>query len=551
MKNNIWLMLLFMSVVVACFDDNGSYDYAKVEAPAWKDEKGGIVLSFRVGETATFKGSPHFSWNVDSLKRASEVTYEWKLNGEVLSDQIDFEMPVDELVKRIGLVKIDEKAQSGTFSIIEKSSGVRYIKNMQVTIQPTNASKDWFVLSEDGGNAKLSFIRRRFSGGRVSYELREDVYTMVNGGQIVGKPEFMAYSNGAKNIGKVGTLTIVTSENNYEVNCENFMKVGNLEEVPVTGKIKARHDAYVIGGDFGSQTFIVDEHGKIFRRMMSNSDLAGEFGKTPMVLDADDYQISLVGYTQFGYSTLPCYDALNRRMVSLLFYESGDQIYEEWFPGSGWGEWKPNGEQYKLAKLCSTKPAEGMEISGCAKVWDMPAGTKPLHTWYVKFKGFMTVYDVLGLIYNDASGKTWLTEYTINPSTGQVVNDPDNKNIEFSGGNLPEGTLFLTASAYKDSYLLYSTGNEIRYLDRNNNFADNAFITLENGDKVTFMAWTAAGLYYELVVGTEQGNVIIYDTPYGEPLVANPKIIQQFNLGGRIVSCKELNQERGLYVDKY
>ena len=108
----------------------------------------------------------------------------------------------------------------------------------------------------------------------------------------------------------------------------------------------------------------------------------------------------------------------------------------------------------------------------------------------------------------------------------------------------------MASGMMKDPYLLYTKGNEIRYLDRNYSFADKPFITLENNDKVTFMAWAALSDYSQLVVGTEQGNIIIYSTPFGEELSPNPRVIKQFNVGGRVVSCKELNDYTS-YKDKY
>lgn len=557
MKNIILLINVFiLSFLTGCFEDEGRYDYDEIDAPIWKT--GTITLSFRAGETARFRGTPYFSWAGDSLARAAEVSYEWKLGQEILSDAPDFEIPTDELIKRIGMVKFDGKDRSGTFSIIEKNTGITFVLPISVAITPTNATCDWLVLSENGGNSKFSFIKRAWMDGNVlTYELREDVYPEVNEGELVGTPQFMSYAYGATNIGAMGTATIVTSSGMYEINCENFVKVGNLEEVPVAGNITARYDVYTINGGFGLQTFVTDTEGKLYRRMMSNSNLMGAFGKMPMVLDVDtkDYKISLIGQTQMGFhAAIPCYDALNRRVVSIMFNKSGSQIYEEWFPG--WGQWVDDGEQYQIAKLCSTQPDAGVEITGCAKVWDMPVGTKPLHLWYVTTGGnpFMGQYPVLGMIYNDAAGKTWLTEFAANGTTGEVRNGTENRHIEFPAGNLPEGTLFLMCSAptRKEPYMLYCRGNEIRYLDRNYGMTDQPFITLEDAnDKVTFMSWAVSNMYGQLFVGTEKGNIIVYDTPFGQPLSPNPKIIKKFNVGGKVISLKELNNVSTDYKDQY
>lgn len=544
-----------LGFLTGCFDDEGNYDYKKVNEPNWKENT--IQMTARAGEITKFRGSPYFSWSVDSLQRASEVTYEWKLENEVLSHEVDFEMPTNELIGRIGLVKIESKPRSGTFSIIEKNTGVTFVLPISVTFTPTNASADWFVLSENGGNSKLSFIKRVADAGIWSYELRENVYAETNGEELVGTPQFMNYASGATHIGTMGTITVVTSSGMYEINCENFMKVGNLEEVPCAGNITARYD--VKGTDYGLQTFVKDADGLLYRRMMSKNNLMGAFGREPMVLDAKGYSISHIGHSSTWFDPIPCYDALNRRVVTILFTKSGALKFEEWFPGSGMGSWVEDGEQFQIANLVSTKSTASMEIDGCAEVWNMPEGTKPLYLWYVKEAGHPFMggnYPVLGMIYNDVSGKTWWTEFATNANTGQVENRSDNRLMEFPAGNLQEGTLFLTRigsnyGAQKQDYVLYNKGNEIRYIDRALGYRDQPFITLEDpNDRVTYMAWGAYESYGRLFVGTEKGNFIVYSTPYGEPLTVNPKVIKILNVGGKVVSLKELNNDTQI-IDQY
>lgn len=548
MKNKIYLIGIFsLFLFWGCFKDEGNYDYTKLNAPEWKI-KGGIEMTFRAGETAKFRSTPYFTWGKDSVQRASEVTYEWKLGNEVLGHEANFDMSTDELIKRLGLATLDGKSIMGSFSIVDKKTGVFYMKTIIVKIVGTIATSDWYVISENGGNTKLSLVKRRWTeSGLLMYELKENIYPEVNEGEILGKPLFMAYAEGATNIDPLGALTIVTTSNEYEINCGSIVKVGNLEEIPIQGEIQLRHDSHKKGEENGLQTFVTDAEGRLYRRMLTKNNLGGEFGTTPLVLDSKGYQITMMGQTQMGFFPIPCYDAMNRRVVPILFFDSGSEKWEEWFPG-GPGQWIPDGEQFKLSKLCLSEPQVGIDITGCASVWDMPMGTKPLHLWYVKSGGHPFMggnYPVLGMIYNDVSGKTWLTEFALDPNTGRVRNAPENKNIEFSGGNLSEGTCILTSSfnTYKrDRYILYSTGNQIRFLDRNVQFSDNDYIRLNDpDDKVTYMAWATSVSYVQLVVCTEKGKLLIYDVPYMEPLVSNPKLIKEFDLGGRVVSAKELN----------
>lgn len=43
-----------LGFLVGCFDDEGNYDYKKVDAPEWNTST--IQLTVRAGETAKFRG---------------------------------------------------------------------------------------------------------------------------------------------------------------------------------------------------------------------------------------------------------------------------------------------------------------------------------------------------------------------------------------------------------------------------------------------------------------------------------------------------------------
>ncbi len=557
MKCNIlYMAFFFLFVLSGCFEDEGKYDYSKMDEPEWK-EFGTITV--RAGETAKFNSSSFFTWKADSSQRASEVRYEWKIEGVLLSEEASFEAPANEIIRKIGLTKFDGKEKFGTFAIIEKNTGITYMQTVLYKFIPTNASGDWFVISENNGNTKLSFIRRnRDEQNVVTYELKENVYPALNGEEMLGKPLFMAYADGATNIGQMGALTVLTSQRAYEVNCENFVKVGNLEEVPVNGSIVLRTDAYHKGGEDGLQTFVTDEAGNVYRRMMTSNNLGGDFTSEPMFLDTKGLQISKFGQTLKGFNNIPCYDKLNNRVVILLFYTSGKMDDNPWFP-------QPDGKQYQLSKFVSTNPSVGVNISGCAKVWDMPDGTHPIHLWYIGAGGPpFAPYDKYGMVYNDAAGKTWLTEFAVNQKSGAAMNDGGNKDIEFPGGNLEEDACILASSCMfepyynKMNFILYSKGNEVRYLNRGQGLKDNAYIRLEDADdRVTFMAWSSAFNYANLIICTQKGKVIFYDTRVSNssvglnPLIENPQVVAEFDLGGRVVSAKELDNMVSYATDKY
>ena len=347
----------------------------------------------------------------------------------------------------------------------------------------------------------------------------------------------------------------------FKINNENFMLVGHMEDAPC--QVEARADIYGMTDNFGQHTFVTDADGQMYRRIMSNNSLGGAFETTPLTLDNKGYSINQFGLLRQQFVNQPCWDELNRRFVYITTYNSGASMDSPFGPIA-------TGEQYKLSKLVAPAPQVGTEeaiAQKCAPVWDMPEGTEILAMMYATQSGnpFTGYNDLWSVIYNDATGNTYLTEFLIN-SNGQIIDGADLKNIPFPGGNLTKESLFMeTGNKWeyfynKMNFLVYSKGNEIRWLDRKNDFQDNAYITLPNaGDKVTYMGWAAWANYGALIVGTEQGMLYIYEATISNagasgtnPLLPNPKILAEFDLGGKIVSAKEFDNERTSYAkEKY
>lgn len=554
MKRIYGIICFFLILFAGCLDDKSVYVNEHLNMPQWKTNS--IILEFRTGETAVFKGSTYFSWATDSLKRASEVRYEWVYNNVVIGEEVDFEIPTNELLNKISMTKLDNENHYALFNIIEKETGVTYSMTVSFKVLSNYASGDWVVVSEKGGNTKLSYIRRQRTDEGVKYILTEDVYFNANGEDILGRPLRLVRSEGSTNIGTLGSLTIVTTDNVYEVNSENFVKVGNMEDAPC--RVVLRTDGYGMFGDYGQHTFVTDEEGKMYRRMMTNNNLGGSFELTPMVLDNKGYSIKQLGMQRQQFVSQPCWDELNRRLVFISFYESAEYDDNPWFP-------QPSGEVYKLSKLTAPIPVSGGEgdiSKKCAPVWNMPEGTEILEIVYASSAGnpFTGYNDLWTIVYNDINGDTYLSEFLISQKTGFIIDGNGLINIPFPGGNLTRDAHFMASyNRYepyynKDNFFVYSKGDEIRWLDRSQFFKDNSYIKLPDAaDNVTYMGWTAWANYSALVVGTEKGKLYIYDARVSNgsggtsPLKENPEILAEFDLGGKVISAKELDNERTSY----
>lgn len=534
MKNRCYILIMGLFTMMGCLDDNGTYEYEQLEKPVWNSNF--IEQEIRSGEIAEFRASSFFTWEKDSARRASEVRYEWKYNNIIIGEKADFDILADEVFQKIGITKFDGKTKYGTFSIIEKEGGITYTYPVHYSFLSTYASKDWFIISEKDGHTELGVAR--ISRGEKGWEIKfkENLYKMANGEHMTGRPLSICSADGARNIGSLGTITVMTDQNIYEINCENIAKISNLEDTPVQGNVKLRTDHFNVNqmGRNGMHTYIAGEDGLVYRRIMSNNSLSGSFETEPLFLDTKEYKITHFGQSLKEYDDVPCYDEKNRRMVIIDFYENRA------------GDW----DKFLTSKLTAVTPTKGTVVDGCATVWNMPEGTKPLYLWNI-FERYSDFYKV-GMIYNDANGKTRLTVVTTDMGTRNAVANEGNIDIEFPGGNISKNTLFLTSSAPQESYyaktafVFYSKGNEIRYLNINEDFSDNDYITLpDKNDRIAFMKW-AVDFYRFLLVGTEKGKLYVYldqtrnMSGYGKPLPANPRIFCELSTPHKFVDATEI-----------
>ena len=544
MKYSIWFIsCLIIFSFVRCFDDKGTYDYKDLNEPIWNLGEGqsAINVECRAGEVAKFRASSFFAWKGDSLKRAGEVRYEWKLEGVVIGEEADFDIDTYELMEMIGMTKFSKSGTNGTFSIIEKESGIAYMVRAYISITPTNTSGDWTILSKKGGDAKLSYVKcvRNQETRKLEFTLLEDVFFENYNQDIPGTPFALAMSNYSTNIGSLGSVTVITDQVGYEFNCENLLKVSELQNdftsLPANFKPVDRTDSYESMTTSGVHSFIAMEDGSVYRRQMSMNNLGGDFMSIPLAADEKGYKITKFGPPRFGFGNIPCYDEANNRMLTILFYQSGQPGP---FPGF------PGGTTYQLSKLATTEPAPGMPTEGWCPVWGFPEGTEFLHASYagsVSGGGWFTYYDQMNVFYNDRDGNTHWGVYTLDQTTGQTVNNAGNKDVPFPGNKLTKESVILTSGKVNgemSNYILYANGSEIRYVNKRED-RDYPFIRLENPtDRITYMTYTVYRTYEYLIVGTEQGKLLFYNVL---EMKENPELLEEFDLGGRVISAKELS----------
>lgn len=538
-------IFFFFILLTGCFEDEGNYDYITINPPKWLIdtyyENITVVCRSGKGEMANFKASDKFIWEKDSAERTTRVRYEWKLNGVVLSEELDFEMPTDKLIQKANIKNLPPSGIMGSFHIIEKNSGIDYMARVIFFLNPEYATADWVVLSEDGGNAKFSVLRRTayMENGQQKevYVLKDNQYEKVNHNKIPGKPIMLCMAK-ARNIGPLGSSTIITDQVAYEVDNATMEKVGELKDqfldgTPPDFQAIARREIDPSGSEVPACSFVATKKGEIFTRRMSKNFLGGQFLTEPYYLDNKGYKITKFGHNSYA-ANIPCYDELNRRVVmatiSRVDISTGENPWDMIYV-------------YKT-KLVALGP-----INGGVPFWSMPEESEVLYisqnahiSWMPQLSFSYSIY------YNDASGNTIVGDFVVN---NKYLTGTD---FYYAAGRwkyfprkLTSKSVILKSTChrrgveavYRD---FYSDGTEVRFIQRSKDYSDfsitdNPFRTFDS--KVTFMTyeWYRTNALM-IVIGCENGDVIGIDISN----IMNPKEIFKVNVGGKVVGVKELGE---------
>lgn len=542
----LYIILFLFGLLTGCFEDEGNYSYEEINPPLWSDNfntsspkrMSGYAGD---GEVMKFRGSKMFTWETDSAMRAEEVRYEWKIKGVVISEELDFDMPTDEVVKKIGLTRYsNDMGEWGTFSVIEKKTGITFPARLFVYFYPPFAPDDWFILSENGDKSKVSVISPRTvsENGKntVNYKLKDDVYATINGHDIPGKPKDLVMET-SRDVSAGGACVILTDQVAYEVNVQNMMKVDEVKDqfldgAPADFKIAAMREKAPSSPSFGegSASFIVTEDGRLFTRMRSANYLVGKYLTEPYYIDAKGYEITMLGHSTYGQN-IPCYDAKNRRVVMATTWREdvGEDMY--------------NKTSVYKTRVIPLKSHVNVPVSGFAEGTEMLYLSQKNHiSW-----GFTGTSLLFTAYYNEPG------------ADGTIIGDFgfDNRSAAFKYAGLERkltlpvkldaSSVFLVSSNYRSSTYaedakyrdFYSVGNELYFVQRPDFYFDFSMRVIKFNatipSKITSLAYAFFDLD-QLWIGCEDGTIQAYDIRN----INSPVLLFEKNVGGKVASIKQI-----------
>lgn len=518
MKNSTILISLFiLYFMTGCFKDEGNYDFVDINAPTWgfNASTTPLYITTNAGDTAIC--IPNFKFDTpDSTDILNNSRFEWWFKGVLLSEERNFWMPTDTLIKMLNLPFSDLGGGNGTFSIIDKTTGVKHMVRTWITIRPKFFQGDWLILSENGADSKLSFYKIKSARGqdgitRRTYTLNDNLFEEINGIKLIGKPRRLRYSVARDISIPVGATSVITDQGAYVVNNEDFTLVSEYKNEFLDGM----PPNFAVSNIFhsGLLAYIATDDGRLFRRVLTENWLGGKFLTEPYVIDAKGYKVTDFGFgmTRYLSSISPTYDELNRRVMMIKM-----------------------AEPYRIIPVT---PVSGTEHP--TPVWEMPPGTEILYLGAASHKTVLSTTNLFTMVYNDLGGTTYMADFVVNQADGRIIQHQAAANIPFPGGNLPKGTKFLgTASPFSRMRdFFYAKGNQLRHVNRANE-TDDLYMSFDAN--ITDIKYDAYNISYQRIgIGFENGDFFMIDisTPSQPRIMPETKV----NVGGSIKDILELS----------
>ncbi len=506
--------LLLVFALSGCFKDEGNYDYKELNAPTWGFDasRSPIYVSTVVGDTA--KAKPQFRFDQDSVETLKNVRYEWRYNGVLLSEDRNLYLAADDLLK---LTKEPISKTSGgllgTYTIIDTRTGVKHMAKTHITIKPLFDLRDWLILSENGGNSKLSFFKRKALSGVVNYTLKDNLYETVNRTPLLGQPMNLRYAQANVISVPVGATTVITSQGAITLNNETFERVNNLTDE----FLDAVPSNFEVSNIFHSRlvSYVATVDGRLFRKVMSENQLGGKFISEPYAIDGRGYKVTDfgIGKTRQWGSVSPVYDELNRRVMMIKLFPP-----------------------YNIVPV---RQLAGVEIK--TPIANMPEGTKVIYFGAAAFERVSYQHDLYTMVYNDKNGNTFLSDFVIDNQSATYVASPVNGTMAFPGGNIAPDTKFLgTANDFrnKQNHLFYTNGDELRVVDRKTD-DDKSYMRFNS--KITAIKYAGADSHNAIGLGFENGDFLLINVKN----VDAPKIIEnsKVNVGGKVTEIMEYRDD--------
>lgn len=297
MKKKYLSLLFSVFLFNACIEDNGNYDYATL-----KDVNiGSLNSSYRFVLQQPVTLDPTVTTDID----ASSLSYCWRIGADTLSRQKALSYT---------FTKALTSTDPLTFEIYDKTTGVRYLKRMTVSVV-SPFQTGWLVLSNNSNVPTFSFLS--YEEGQTYYS---DLYKEVNKEALTGTPEMvkqLKYTDGSTGVDRDRISIICDNGKSVELDGTTMLRCKYYDD-------EYKGDGALHIGAISSEFYSTDyaifiiNGGKIYEKApgaMGTPDDA--YYQYPLNGDSKGY--SVANHFTKGYSYGDFYlavDELNHRYVS-------------------------------------------------------------------------------------------------------------------------------------------------------------------------------------------------------------------------------------------
>ena len=156
MKNILKYIFILAAIagLSSCLDDENNYDYKKLNG--LDGEITGMKKEYSLSYAEELTITPSFKFTID--KENPDVSYEWRLDGNLLVDEV--KPSCSFRFERGGVHEV-------TYSVVDNKSGVKFSKSCTINVR-SPFTRGWLVLSEGSGQESvLSVVGAR----TVIYEM--------------------------------------------------------------------------------------------------------------------------------------------------------------------------------------------------------------------------------------------------------------------------------------------------------------------------------------------------------------------------------------------
>ena len=488
--------------LAGCYEDKGNYEYEDLLEPVisvpWSTE---VVQ----GETLRIEAE----LEPQSPRTVDDYVVEWYIESEKAGEGLVLEIP--------NYQGIMGTRNTNMVIVRDKLNDAKYVSEFTITTTAPMQS-GWAILSDDGGQTKLHFIRET----RVMDDVNEDLVVgqtftpfldCVEGLPASPKKLIEHWSTSRSALGEVAVLC--DQNQVWELSGDNLAKVVDLkmefmdETLPVdlntAGILYAFHGSYVYSQD-----------GNMYGRR--NNDMegyhTGRYLPLPVQPSGGGMKVGFAVNVIAGYYTTQAlvYDSEHKRYIV---------ITDDYYSSDG-------GELVPVTRYSSSVGEDAINTIDLSNMGDVKIyGCTPNVGGY-----FDTPYYAIV----EKEGRFYVQDFSIEQSYGSV-SCTNYTLTEISWGNLvSDDSQFIIND--KGDYMFFTSGDKI-YYNRRNTDQPKVFESYD-GVKVTSIALDVCEYdwyqcqNWQFGVGLEDGRFIIYDV--------SPTGINEVNEGREPVEIYEHNE---------